>query len=73
MKRIILTVLLTILIVLFIEGVGWTIFVFIGAYNVTQLNHDNGFVDWWLDHGTNRSVKKTERPNLYVEEVLERG
>jgi mono/diheme cytochrome c family protein len=53
MKRI----LLTIVIVLVIEAVGWTVFVYTGAYNVSTANHDNAVMNWWIDTGTTHSIK----------------
>jgi len=48
---------LTIVIVLALEAIGGTIFVYTGAYDVSTSNHDNGFINWWLDTGTTRSIK----------------
>jgi mono/diheme cytochrome c family protein len=50
-------ILLTVVIVLALEGLAWTIFVFSGVYNVSLLNHDNAFLNWWLDAGSTRSIK----------------
>ena len=52
MKKIILTI----LIVLILEALAWTIFVYTGAYNVSTASHDNAFINWWLDTGTTRSI-----------------
>ena len=57
MKKTLLTVISTIVIAVVIVAIGWTIFVFAGAYNVSTANHDNGFVNWWLDTGATRAVK----------------
>ncbi len=50
-------VFVTILVVLGIEFVAWFVLVFSGAYNVSNVNHDNPFINWWLAHGTTRSIK----------------
>lgn len=57
MKKTILTVLLTLVIAAVVDLAAWTIFVFTGAYNVSTSNHDNAFINWWLDTGSTRSVK----------------
>lgn len=50
-------ILLAIVIVLLVEAVGWIMFVYTGAYNVSTSNHDNAFFNWWLDTGATRAVK----------------
>lgn len=73
MKKIILTV----IILIAIEAVGWTVFVFSGSYNVSTANHDNGFINWWLDTGATRSVKHHARgikvPDLENPALVQEG
>jgi mono/diheme cytochrome c family protein len=51
-------VFLTIVTVLLIEAAGGLVLVYSGAYNVSVLNHDNGFINWSLDEGGTRSIKQ---------------
>lgn len=56
--RAIILILLTILSVLVLEAVGWTIYVVTGSYNVSTTNRDSGFINWWMQTGASRSIKR---------------
>lgn len=53
MKKIILTI----VVLLAVEALGWALFVYSGSYNVSTNNHDNSFINWWLDTGSTRSIQ----------------
>lgn len=58
MKKIVLTILA----VLLIEGLCWTVFIFSGAYNVSSASgEEDDWIDWWLSHATKRSIEHHAR------------
>ncbi|MFZ3374996.1 MAG: hypothetical protein WA183_05535 [Chthoniobacterales bacterium] len=48
----------TILFILILAAAGWIFLVYSGSYDVSMSNHDNVLVNWSLDTGTTRSVKR---------------
>ncbi len=70
-------IIFTILVVLFIEAVAWTAYVWSGGYNVSMSNHDNAVINWYFDKGTTRSLKQhasgIKVPPLDKLEMLQTG
>jgi mono/diheme cytochrome c family protein len=73
MKRIIITV----IVVLVVQAAGWLVFIYSGAYSVSTLNHDNGFINRVLDKGTTRSIvrhaKGIQPPPLTEPAIVQEG
>jgi mono/diheme cytochrome c family protein len=61
MKRILFTILLTLLGVLIVEAAGWFVFLYSGTYSISTYNHDNGPINWALDTGMTRSAIRHAR------------
>ncbi len=57
MKRAVLTVLVTAIVLGFLEAVAWLTCTYSGAYNISTSNHDNAVLNWALDTGMTRSVQ----------------
>ncbi|HZV34878.1 MAG TPA: cytochrome c [Verrucomicrobiae bacterium] len=60
MRRILLIV-STVVVVLLVLAIALAIYISIGSYNIGTSNHDNGFVNWWLNTGATRSIKHQAR------------
>ena len=77
MKRILSTILLTVLAVLVLEAAGWFVFLYSGTYNISTYNHDNGPINWALDTGMTRSVirhaKAIQAPQLTDPAMIQMG
>jgi mono/diheme cytochrome c family protein len=70
-------VLLTVLVVLVLQAAALLMVMWSGGYNVSTRNHDNKVVNWFLDHGTTRSVQQHAKgirpPPLTDPQLLQTG
>ncbi len=77
MKRTLLTVILTVVAFLILEGAACLVLMYSGAYNISTANHDVGPINWALDNGMTRSVahhaKGIKAPQLTAPGIIEAG
>ncbi len=61
MKRVILAVILTLIVLLGIEALACITYIHSGSYNISTFNHDTRFINRALDTGMTRSVAQHSR------------
>jgi mono/diheme cytochrome c family protein len=49
-------IILTLVVVVIVVALGLPIFIYTGSYNVSTINHDNAFINWWFNAGIKRSI-----------------